>query len=150
MTRTLTIKDASIAGLAVIASGLTEYLGGWDKAMTTLIIFMAIDYITGLLIAGVWNKSPKSETGSLESKAASKGLIRKAMYIAAVLVAVQIDWILNLDSLARNATIYGFLAVEGLSIVENMGIMGVPLPPIVKRSFELLKEKSDGAAASDS
>jgi len=143
MSKALIIKDTVLASVAVVGSFTTSLLGGWDKAMQTLIIFMAIDYITGLLIAGVWNRSPKSANGSLESKAASKGLIRKSMYILAVLVACQIDITIGLDDIARNATIYGFLGVEGLSIVENMGIMGVPLPPVIKKSFEMLKQKAE-------
>lgn len=143
MSKALIIKDGILASLAIIGSFATSLLGGWDKAMQTLIILMTVDYLTGLLIAAVWNKSPKSANGALESKAAGKGLIRKGMYIFAVLVACQVDQTIGLNDLARNATIYGFLGVEGLSIVENMGIMGVPMPPVIKRSFELLKKRGE-------
>lgn len=143
MSKALIIKDGILASLAIIGSFATSLLGGWDKAMQTLIIFMTVDYLTGLLIAAVWNKSPKSANGALESKAAGKGLIRKGMYIFAVLVACQVDQTIGLNDLTRNATIYGFLGVEGLSIVENMGIMGVPMPQVIKRSFELLKKRGE-------
>lgn len=143
MSKALIIKDGILASLSIIGSFATSLLGGWDKAMQTLIIFMTVDYLTGLLIAAVWNKSPKSANGALESKAAGKGLIRKGMYIFAVLVACQVDQTIGLNDLARNATIYGFLGVEGLSIVENMGIMGVPMPQVIKRSFELLKKRGE-------
>lgn len=143
MTRAMIIKDSAITVLAFIGAGITNLVGGWDKAMQTLLIFMAIDYVTGVLIAAVWQKSPKSTCGTLESKAAGKGLIRKAMYLVTILVAAQVDSILSLEPLTRDAAIIGFIGVEGMSIVENMGIMGVPLPEPVKKAFEVLKQKGD-------
>ena len=77
MNKTILIKDTVLVALSVAGSFLARALGGWDTALQTLVILMAIDYITGILIAAVWQKSSKSQTGALESKAGFKGLIRK-------------------------------------------------------------------------
>lgn len=143
VSKAAVVKDSVFAVAAVIGGTVSGFLGGFDKAMQTLLVFMLVDFITGILIAAVWKKSPKTSCGSIESKAAGKGLIRKFMYLVMVLVAVQIDSVLGLGDLTRNAAIFGFVGVEGMSIVENMGIMGVPLPKQLTKAFELLKEKGE-------
>ena len=143
MNKALIIKDTILAALAVAGSFAAQALGGWDTALQTLIIFMAIDYLTGLLVAAVWQKSSKSATGALESKAGFKGLIRKGLILMVVLIGVQLDEILGLQAFCRTAIILFFCGNEGLSIVENLGIMGVPLPDFVKEKFELLRQKGN-------
>ena len=143
MNKEMIIKDSVLVALSVAGSFLARTLGGWDTALRTLIILMVIDYITGLLIAGVWQKSNKSQTGALESKAGFKGLIRKGLILLVVLIGVQLDAILGLQAFCRTAIILFFCGNEGLSIVENLGIMGVPLPDFVKEKFELLRQKGN-------
>jgi len=143
MNKTLMIKDSVLVALSVAGSFLARALGGWDTALQTLIILMAIDYITGLLIAAVWQKSSKSKTGALESKAGFKGLVRKGLILMVVLVGVQLDAILGLQAFCRTAIILFFCGNEGLSIVENLGVMGLPLPDFVKTRFEQLKAKGN-------
>lgn len=152
MTRSIYAKELMLSGLAISGAWITRAVGGWDKSLQTLIIFMAVDFVSGLLIAAVWKLSPKSSSGALESNAAGKGLIRKGAFLLVVLIANQLDETLGLNGFVRTATVYGFMGVEGLSIVENLGIMGVPMPAVVRRAFEQLKtkmndlpgEKSDG------
>ena len=136
------LKNLFLLVIACIGTGIAQALGGWDSAMTTLIIVMAADYVTGILIAAVWRRSPKTEHGALESRAGFKGLIRKVLIILAVLISNQLDIALHSPGLIRTAVILFFIGNEGISVVENMGIMGVPLPDIVRKSFEQLKAKS--------
>lgn len=67
------------AVIGIIGATITSLFGGWDTALSTLLIFMAIDYVTGLIVTGVFKKSPKTETGALESRVGYKGLFRKGM-----------------------------------------------------------------------
>ena len=71
------MKDTICTAIGLIGGAIAALFGGWDTALQTLVIFMAIDYITGLVVAGVFHASPKTKTGALESKAGWKGLIRK-------------------------------------------------------------------------
>lgn len=143
MNKTLMIKDSVLVALSVAGSFLARALGGWDTALQTLVILMAIDYITGILIAAVWQKSSKSKTGALESRAGFKGLVRKGLILLVVLIGVQLDAILGLQAFCRTAIVLFFCGNEGLSIVENLGIMGLPLPDFVKTKFEQLKAKGN-------
>lgn len=143
MNKALIIKDSILAALAIAGSFIARSLGGWDTALQALIIFMAIDYITGILIAGIWQKSNKSQTGAIESRAGFKGLIRKGLILLVVLIGVQLDSILGLQAFCRTAIVLFFCGNEGLSIVENLGIMGLPLPDFIKTKFEQLKDKGN-------
>lgn len=107
-----------------------------------LIVLMVCDYLSGLIVAGVFKRSNKTKNGGLNSKAGFKGLCRKIMTLVFVVVAHYIDVVLGIDYV-RNAVIIGFCANECLSIVENAGIMGLPLPAAVINGVELLKAKSE-------
>jgi len=143
------IKNIILLVLAAVGTGIAEAFGGWDSAMTTLIFIMAADYLTGLMIAGIWRRSPKSEGGALESRAGFKGLCRKIMILLAVLIGNQIDVSLHSPGVVRTIVILFFIGNEGISVVENFGIMGVPLPDIVRKSFEQLKAKSERVPVED-
>ena len=141
MNKSILIKDSILAAIALAGSTIAKALGGWDNALQTLIIFMAIDYITGVLVAAVWKRSNKSESGALESRAGFKGLIRKSTILLVVWVSVQLDLILTMDGFSRTTVVLFFCGNEGLSIIENLGIMGVPLPDFIKDKMEQLKGK---------
>lgn len=134
------IYYASLGGIAVVGTIIVEALGGWDTSLKVLIIFMAIDYLTGILCALVWKKSPKSESGAFESKASLKGLIRKCAVLILVYIAALLDELTE-QNIVRTAVIIFFIANDGFSIIENLGIMGVPMPDVVKNAFELLQMK---------
>jgi toxin secretion/phage lysis holin len=136
------IKNGVVAVLAVIGSAIANALGGWDTALQVLLIFMAVDYITGLIVAGVFKKSSKSESGALESRAGLKGLIRKLASLLVVLVGVCLDRLVG-GAYARVAAIIFFCANEGISILENVGLMGVPFPKFLKDALEVLRKKGD-------
>lgn len=137
------MKDLICGALGVIGGAIASAFGGWGAAMTTLLIFMGIDYVTGLVVAGVFHASKKSETGALDSRAGLKGLCRKGMALLVVLVAARLDILLH-STFIRDAVVIAFCANEALSIVENAGLMGVPIPKVIKNAIEALKDKSDG------
>jgi len=127
----------------VVGSIIANFLGGWDMALQTLVLFMAVDYIMGLMVAGIFKKSQKSETGALDSRAGWKGLFKKGVTLMIVLVATQLDKMTGTEVI-RDAVIIAYVVNEAISIIENAGLMGVPIPNIIKRTLELLKNKEGG------
>ena len=85
------MKNTVLAVLAAAGSAVAQALGGWDVALKVLICFMALDYVTGWLVAAVWHKSAKSKTGALDSKASYKGLVKKGVMLALVWMAALLD-----------------------------------------------------------
>lgn len=123
------------------AAALAAAFGGWDYALTTLLIFMAADYITGLVVAGIFKASKKSESGALESRAGWKGLCRKCVTLLFVLIAYRLDLVIGVDYI-RDGVIYGFMLNELISLVENAGLMGVPLPAALTKAIDVLQKKA--------
>lgn len=136
------IYYAIIAALAAAGATVSQLMGGWDKLTKLLAFVMAIDYLTGALCAAVWHKSPKTPTGGYESNAGFKGLVRKGVIVLIVMIAAELDKLAGTTAM-RTATILFFAANEGMSFLENLGIMGVPYPPALKNAFEVLRRKSD-------
>ena len=128
--------------LGVIGSFIAEAFGGWDTGLVTLLIFMAADYIMGLIVAGVFHNSPKTDSGKLESRTGWKGLCRKCVTLLFVLIAYRLDLTLGVDYI-RDAVIIGFVANELISITENAGLMGAPLPKPLKNAIDILNKKAD-------
>ncbi len=137
-----TIWGVICTAAGMIGGFLSQVFGGWDSSMTTLLMFMAIDYATGLIVAGFFHASPKSEGGSLESRAGWKGLIRKGCTLLFVLIGARLDMVLG-TTMVRDGVIIGFLLNELVSIVENAGLMGLPLPAALTNAIELLKKKEE-------
>jgi len=124
-------------GIAVVGTSLSFWLGGWDAALQFLVFFMVIDYVSGILAA--------IKTKSLNSEIMFWGGIRKAIILVVVAIAVQFDGMVGTgDPMFRNLAIYYYVAREGLSAIENMGILGVPLPPFIKNVLEQLQDKGNG------
>lgn len=136
------MKDIVCAGIGAVGGAIAALFGGWSSAMATLLIFMAIDYITGMVVAGVFHKSGKSENGALESRAGWKGLCKKGMTLLFVLIAHRLDLAIGV-SYMRDAVVIGFIANELISITENAGLMGVPLPAVITKAIDILKGKSE-------
>ncbi len=136
------MKAKILTLIGVIGGGFASLFGGWDAALTTLIIFMGVDYVTGLIVAGVFHNSEKTPTGSLESRAGWKGLCRKGVTLLIVLVACRLDLVMG-SSFIRDAVVIAFIANETISIVENAGLMGIPIPAVVTRAIEVLKNKAE-------
>ena len=126
--------------IGAIGGILVSAFGGWDYYMQLLVISMCVAYISGVLVAAVWHRSTKSKDGSLESRAGFKGLIRKGMIILVVLVAHYMDLTIGTQYI-RTCLVIGCSAIEILSILENVGLMGVEYPDFMKQAIEALKKK---------
>ena len=135
------IQDIVAVIIGAVGGVFTTLFGGWSAGMTTLIIFMIIDYFSGLIVAGVFKQSPKSNSGALESGAGWKGLCRKGMTLLFVLIAYRLDLMIGTNYI-RDAVVIGFCVNELLSIVENAGLMGLPLPPIIVKALDVLRTKA--------
>ena len=142
------MKDGICTAIGVVGSVIASLFGGWDAALVTLVIFMAIDYVTGLLVAGVFHNSGKTENGALESRAGWKGLCRKCITLLMVLVATRLDLVTGTNFI-RDAVVIAFIANETISIVENAGLMGINIPPEITSAIEVLKKKSDSVDNTD-
>lgn len=136
----------SICG--IFGGFISMAFGGWDTALTTLVIFMAIDYITGLMLAGIFKKSQKTHSGALESRVGFKGLCRKGMTLLIILVAVRLDLAVG-SSFIKDSTVIAFIVNETISIIENAGLMGAPIPESITKAIDILKTKSEGVANDD-
>lgn len=136
------IKNGILAGLAVFGSFAANALGGWDASLQVLIALMVADYITGVLVAAVWHKSSKSSSGTLNSVAGFKGILKKCAILLLVWIGVLLDQALG-SSYARTAVVLFFVGNEGISLLENLGLMGVPFPAFLKRALEALRDQGD-------
>ncbi|MCC2259238.1 phage holin family protein [Intestinimonas sp. CLA-AA-H199] len=136
------MKEAVLALFAMLGTALSAALGGWDAALQTLVACMVLDYLSGLVVAGVFKRSEKSVDGALDSRAGFRGLCKKGAELALVLVGARLDHLLGGDW-ARTAVILFFIGNEGLSILENLGLMGVPYPAFLREALDVLKEQND-------
>ena len=127
--------------LGLLGGWVSVAVGGFDYALQSLLIAMAVDYVTGLCVAGIFHKSSKSQNGSLDSRECFKGLVKKAAVICIVAIGHRIDGTLG-TGFIRDGMIISFFLNECISIVENLGLMGVPLPKIVTKAIDLLKTKA--------
>lgn len=135
-------KNGALAALAAFGSWIANALGGWDTAMVLLVALMAADYITGVLVAAVWHRSAKSQSGALDSKACFKGLVKKGVILLLVWIGVLLDQALG-ASYVRTAVILFFIGNEGLSLLENLGLMGLPYPVFLQKTLEALHDKGN-------
>ena len=143
MEKINTIKAVILTVIGAVGSIVTNLFGGWTEDLTTLIIFMGIDYLMGLSIAAFWKKSGKSKTGTLNSYSAWQGLIRKGCTLLVVLVGYRLDLAIGTEYI-KTAVVIAFITNEAISIVENLGIMGIPLPCTLTKAIDVLKTKTEG------
>jgi len=137
------MKENIFSAAVGMMGGAVSYLfGGWTVALQTLIIFIIVDYVMGLIVAGVFHKSGKTAHGALESRAGFKGLCKKGVALLIVLVACQLDKVVG-STFIKDAVIITFIANETISIIENAGLMGVPIPPVIQKAIEILNKKGN-------
>jgi len=134
------MKETVCTVLGVIGSAVCWAFGGWDAAMAALVMCIAVDYISGSIVALVFHKSSKTESGAYNSAYGLKGLCKKGLMLLFVLVAVQVDRVLGSDYV-RDAVCIGFCANEILSIIENLGLAGIPMPEAIIKALEQLQKK---------
>ena len=133
------MKESFCTALGLLGSAIAWAFGGWDTALLALIICIGVDYISGSIVALVFHNSSKTETGAYNSAYGLKGLCKKGLMLLFVMVGVQIDLLLGADYI-RDAVCIGFCANEILSIVENLGLAGVPMPQAVTKALEQLQK----------
>jgi toxin secretion/phage lysis holin len=136
------IKDAILAFLAAAGAYIANILGGWDAMLKVLVAMMCADYVTGLIVAGVFKRSDKTETGKLSSDAGMRGLVKKCMVLLLVYISVLLDNATGAHYV-RSAVLVFFIGNEGLSLLENIGLMGVPYPAFLKNMLQALHDKGD-------
>ncbi len=140
MNNAIAIKNGILSSVAVVGSLVANQLGGWDASLALLVAMMAADYLTGILVAAFWQNSNKSETGSLSSKAGFKGLCKKGVMLLVVWIAVLLDRATGTQYI-RTAVVLFFVGNEGISFFENLGLMGVKYPVVMKKALEALKDE---------
>lgn len=136
------MKETLCTIIGVIGAFIARVYGGWDAALTTLVIFMAIDYVTGFIVAAVFHKSEKTQNGALESKAGFIGLCKKGVVMLIVLMACRLDMVVG-STFIKDATVIAFITNETISIIENAAAMGVPIPSPIMQAIDILRKKSD-------
>ena len=134
------MKQMICTVLGLAGSMLVAAFGGWDTALIALVICMGVDYVSGSIVALVFHNSRKSETGAYNSTYGLKGLCKKGLMLLFVIVAVQVDRLMG-SEYVRDAVCIGFCTNEVLSIVENLGLAGVPMPQAVVKALEQLQSK---------
>ena len=136
------IKNITLAAMSFAGGAIAHALGGWDVLIKCLIVFIVTDYVTGLTVAFVFKKSHKTKGGGASSEVCFRGIVKKICILVLVGVGVCLDNIMK-TSYIRFVTIMFFIGNEGLSILENMQLMGVPIPAFIGQTLEILREKSD-------
>ena len=131
-----------IKTLAAAGGAVAGVLGGWDSTLKVLMVMMLVDYTSGMVVAAM-GKSPKTEYGGMSSKVGFIGLAKKGLMMLAVLVASMLDEAMGM-AICRDAACWFYIANEGLSVLENMDLAGVPFPEKIK---VLLGHKKDEANA---
>lgn len=134
--------------LSAIGGAIASFFVNMPPLVWILIAVMTMDFITGL-ICGAMGRSKKTENGYLASHAAFEGLMRKVLIIVVVLLAAALDMAVSKGAGIQfeavvGATCLWFIASEGLSILENVASMGVPVPKILLKLLEIMKQKGDG------
>lgn len=125
--------------VAIIATFFTYLFGGWDVALSILITFMILDYITGVIWAYI-QKNLNSEVGF-------KGLVKKCMILVVLIIATMLDRLLNTETwIFRTLVAYFYIANEGISLLENISNLGVPIPTKIKDALEQLNKENDERA----
>lgn len=139
--------DKIVKVIAAAVGAVMGLFGEWTQMHTILLVIMATDYVSGWIVAAT-GRSPKTEGGGLSSKVGFIGLAKKGFIMAIVLIATLLDRALgNTAMVFQGATLCYYIANEGLSVLENAGLLGVPYPPRIKAALENLREKDNGGKA---
>ena len=133
------MKELFCSILAGIGTGLVYLCGGFDVAMQCLLVAIVLDYISGIIKAFVLKQ--------LSSSIGFKGILKKFGVLVVVALAVLIDRVTGESGAIRTLVIYYFVANEGLSIIENMGLAGLPIPKSIKEALKALKKQGDDGNA---
>ncbi|MBS6680880.1 MAG: phage holin family protein [Roseburia sp.] len=136
------MKQAICTMAGIVGSTIAALFGGWDEGLATLIIFMTVDYISGLIVAGVFHTSTKTDSGALSSRAGWKGICKKCMTLLYVLIAYRLDRLIGAHYI-RDTVIIAFIINELISLMEKAGLMGIPMPAVLKDAIDILQKKGE-------
>lgn len=125
--------------IGIIGSFISYLFGGWNTMIQTLLLFMVLDYLTGIIVAGVFHKSSKSASGALSSKAGFKGLAKKIVILIVICLTYRIDIMLNLNNTLYSIVVIAYITNESISILENAMAMGIPVPKKLEEAIENMK-----------
>ena len=138
----MTIKFFVCFVVGTIGSIACKIFGGWSAGLATLCIALFADYITGLIVAGVFKNSSHTEDGCLESRTALKGIFRKFCILLIVALGYRLDITFGSDYI-KDAVVITFLSSEIISLLENCGLMGIPIPKPIINAISVLRDKVD-------
>lgn len=130
------MKEGYRSTVAVLGAAASYLLGGWSALLSILLVFVATDYVTGFVAAAL--------EGKLSSAVGYRGIAKKIGIFVLVAMAHLVDSALGSAHFFRDACIFFYLANELLSVIENLGRIGLPIPDVIKRAVEILKGKSEG------
>lgn len=136
------MKDIFCFGCAFVSSAILYLVGDITMPFIILLVFMCTDYTTGLILSGIFKKSKKTKSGGLSSEIGFKGLIKKVCIIICVIVANLLDYVLETNYI-RNVVIISFMTNEVISIIENLGLIGVKIPKAIINAIDILKGKEE-------
>ena len=135
--------DKILKILAGVAGAICGLFGEWTTTLTILVVVMAIDYISGVLVAAC-GKSPKTEAGGLSSKVGFIGITKKGFIMLLVLLATMLDKAIGNETMVfQTSLVFYYIANEGLSVLENAALMGLPFPEKLKKALETLRDKDE-------
>lgn len=135
--------DKVLKGLAVVAGAICGLFGEWTTMLTILVVVMAIDYISGWIVA-LCGRSPKTEGGGLSSKVGFIGIAKKGFIMLLVLLATMLDRAIGHETMIfQSSLVFYYIANEGLSVLENAALMGVKFPEKIRKALETLRDKED-------
>lgn len=134
-------KSFIVTATGAVLGALISLAGGWDTALQALVVFMILDYLTGVIVAAVFHASKKTESGKLSSVAGFKGIAKKVLMLFMVVAGQYADVVLGIDYF-RTAVIIALIANELISLIENAGLAGIEVP-ILSKAVEALKAMDD-------
>lgn len=125
--------------IGAIGGAIVQMLGGWDKPIKWLLIMIMLDYVIGCVTA-ILKKSAKTDFGGLSSKVGYIGICKKVGMLVVVGISVMLDGLMHTDYI-RDSVVIAYLLNEMLSVFENLGLMGVPIPAPITNAIEVLRKK---------
>lgn len=134
------MKRAIVGGIGFAGIFAYRIFGGWDILLQSLLCLMTADFVTGMIVAGVFKNSPKTENHKAASNEFCRGIAKKLGMLIMVAMCYQLDLVLGIDYL-RSGCIYSLLANEALSNLENIALMGIPIPKKLRDALEVLDRK---------
>lgn len=126
--------------ISTLGTLIIKIIGKPTDELIILLMLMVIDLITGTLVSAVWHKSSKTKSGKLSSRAMFKGIIKKILTLVIVVIAYQLDILLNIN-IIRYIVIISLIIEEILSIIETITLTGIKVPTIITKGLDILERR---------